>query len=68
VPTNANAAFPIGTMLHIQQYGAGQTTITPDGGVTIRSAVGLKTAAQYSVAHLYKRATDEWVAWGDLTP
>ena len=68
VPPNSSVAFPIGTMIDVVQYGAGQVTITPGAGVTIRSSGGrLKTGAQYAVASLRKRATDEWVATGDLS-
>lgn len=68
VPTNASVPFPIRTQISILQYGTGQTTILAAGGVTIRSLGGaLKLVGQYSVATLYKRGTDEWVAFGSLT-
>jgi hypothetical protein len=68
VPTNASAAFPIATQITIVQYGAGQVTITPAGGVTIRSlGSALKTVGQYSAVSLFKRGTDEWIAFGSLT-
>ena len=68
IPTNASVAFPIGTVLEGVQWGAGQTTLTPSGGVTIRSSGGkLKTAAQYAAFSLRKVATDEWIAQGELT-
>jgi hypothetical protein len=68
VPTNANVAFPTNTQITVIQYGAGQVTITPAGGVTIRSLGGaLKTVGQYSAVSLFKRGTDEWVAFGSLT-
>jgi cytoskeletal protein CcmA (bactofilin family) len=68
VPLNSSQPFPIGTTIDIVQYGAGQTTIVPTGGVTIRSSGGkLKLTGQYSAATLYKRSTDEWVAMGDLS-
>lgn len=68
VPLNATDAFPIGTQILIAQQGAGQTTITPVSGVTLRSSGGkLKISAQYGVATLIKRATDEWYVAGDLT-
>ena len=61
VPLNSTDAFPIGTQILVAQQGAGQTTITPVSGVTLRSSGGkLKIAAQYGVATLIKRATDEW--------
>lgn len=67
VPPNSSVAFPIGTVIEVLQYGAGQVTITPGSGVTIRTASSLTTRAQYSTVALRKRATDEWVAAGDLT-
>lgn len=68
VPPNSSVAFPTGTILEGLQYGAGQTTITPGAGVTIRSSGGkLKTTAQYSSFSLRKIATDEWIAAGDLS-
>lgn len=67
VPTNATAAFPIGTRIRIIQTGAGKTTIAAAGGVTINSTAGnLSIAAQWSEATLFKRATDTWVLTGSL--
>ena len=68
VPTNASVAFPLYTQITVIQYGAGQVTITPAVGVTIRSLGGaLKTVGQYSAVSLFNRGTDEWVAFGSLT-
>jgi hypothetical protein len=67
VPPNSSVAFPIGTVIDILQTGAGQTTITAGSGVTINSAIGLKLRARWSPASLVKRATDTWVALGDLS-
>ena len=68
VPLNSSVAFPIGTKVDISQYGAGQTTITATGGVTIRSFGGaLKIAGQYGAATLVKIGTDEWYCFGNLT-
>lgn len=67
IPTNAGTAFPIGTKVTIIQEGAGQVTIAPTAGVTVNSAVGLKTNAQFAVAHVVKTATDTWYAYGNLT-
>jgi hypothetical protein len=68
IPTNAAQAFPIGAQVLISQYGAGQVTILADTGVTLRSSGGkTKTAAQYSVASLIKRDTNEWYLSGDIT-
>lgn len=68
VPTNSSVPFPNGTIITLAQYGAGQVTIIGDTGVTLRSSGGKnKTTAQYSVATLYKRDTNEWYLYGDLT-
>jgi hypothetical protein len=66
VPLNATVAFPIGTQITVIQTGVGQTTITATGGVTINATPGLKLRAQWSAATLIKRATNTWVAIGDL--
>jgi hypothetical protein len=66
VPSNANVAFPVGTTLTVLQTGSGQTTLTPQAGVTINGTPGLKLRAQWSSATLIKRASDTWVALGDL--
>jgi hypothetical protein len=68
IPVNSSVAIPVGSTIDIIQYGAGQTTIVPASGVTIRSKDGnRKLTGQYSGATLYKRGTDEWVVVGDLT-
>jgi len=68
VPLNSSVAFTIGTKIDVAQYGAGQTTITATGGVTIRSNGGaLKIAGQYSACTLVKIDTNEWYCFGNLT-
>jgi hypothetical protein len=68
VPPNDSVAFPIGTTIDITQYGAGQTTIAGGAGVTIRSANSeTKLTSQYSGATIYKRGTNEWMLFGDLS-
>lgn len=67
IPPNASVPFPIGTTITIVQMGAGQITLTPGAGVTIRTARTLTTRALYSAVQIYKRGTNEWVASGDLT-
>jgi len=70
IPANAGVAFPVGTRVDVVQYGAGAVTVTGSVGVTVRrtAALTLVTNGQYSGCTLYKRATDEWVAIGDLVP
>jgi hypothetical protein len=72
IPTNANVAFAIGTVLNVIQIGAGQTTIkaVTSGTTTISSTGGTSTApklrAQYSAASCIKVATDTWYVVGDI--
>lgn len=67
VPLNSSVAFPVGTVIKVLQYGAGQTTISPTVGVTIRTAgARFKLYEQYSSATLTKIGTDEWMLDGDL--
>lgn len=67
VPTNSNAAFPIGTKITVIQTGIGQTTILAQGGVTLNASQGFKISGQWSWAQLIKRAENSWVAIGDLS-
>ena len=66
VPPNSSVAFPIGTTLTILQTGAGQCTLTAGAGVTVNGTPGLKLRTTWSSATLIKRATDTWVAVGDM--
>jgi hypothetical protein len=67
VPTNATVAWPVGTSIDILQTGAGQVTIAPAAGVTVNGTPGLKLRTTWSGVTLFKRATDTWVVYGDLT-
>jgi hypothetical protein len=67
IPLNSSEAFPTGATITILQTGSGQTTIVATGGVTVNGTPGLKLRAQWSSATLIKRATDTWVAIGDLS-
>lgn len=67
VPPNADASIAVGGALVLAQYGAGQVTVAPGSGVTLRSAGSLlKTRAQFSQVTLIKVATNEWLVGGDL--
>lgn len=67
VPTNASVPFPIGTVIELCQYGAGQVTLVPGSLVTLNSPAGLKTRAQFSTLAIRKRGTSEWQVTGDTT-
>jgi hypothetical protein len=72
IPTNASVAFPTGTVINVQQIGAGQVTIaaaTP--GTTTVTSAGItsatpKTRAQYSAVTCIKTGTDTWTVVGDI--
>jgi len=72
IPTNANVAFPVGTVINVIQIGAGQTTIkavtsaTTTISSTGASAIAPKLRAQYSAASCIKVATDTWYVVGDI--
>lgn len=55
VPPTASVAFLDDTMIEVSQTGAGQVTIAPGAGVTLRNSAGLKTRAQWSSLGLRKR-------------
>ena len=66
VPTNASVAFATGTVINIQQIGAGQVTVAGAAGVTV-TGTGTKLRTQYSAAALVKTGTDSWTLIGDLS-
>lgn len=70
VPPNADEAFPVGARVDVVQLGAGALTIVAGSGVTIRkpATLTLVLAEQYAAVTLYKRATNEWLIAGNLTP
>ena len=72
IPTNANVAFPTGTIINVIQIGAGQTTIkaVTSGTTTVLSngatAAQPKLDKQYSAASCIKVATDTWYVVGNI--
>ena len=68
VPTNASVEFPIGSQIHIIQYGTGKTQVIPvSGTVTIYATPGQFLRAQFSSATLLKCDTNIWMLIGDLS-
>jgi hypothetical protein len=68
VPPNASVAFPAGTTITLEQAGAGQVTVAAGAGVTVNVAAThlRKTAGQYAVVSLTKKAADVWTLYGNL--
>ena len=67
IPLNSAVAYPVGTTLDILQTNTGQVTIAGDAGVTVNATPGLKLRTQWSSATLFKRDTNTWVVFGDLS-
>jgi hypothetical protein len=67
IPLNSTVAYPVGTSLDILQTNTGQVTIAGTAGVTVNATPGLKLRTQWSSATLFKRGTDTWIVYGDLT-
>ena len=67
IPLNSAVAFPVGTSIDILQTSTGQVTIAGDAGVTVNATPGLKLRTTWSSCTLFKRATNTWVVYGDLT-
>jgi hypothetical protein len=60
VPANASVAIRIGSIITMLQWGAGQTTLVEDDGVTINTPNGLVLAGQGAAVDLIKVGVDEW--------
>jgi hypothetical protein len=72
IPLNATQAFPVGSQITIIQTGTGVTTVAVTAGVTLNctpqvSSNAARLRAQYSSCTLIKRATNTWIAIGDLS-
>ena len=64
IPTNANVAFNVGTMVSIVLQGPGNVTVSPFSGVTLylagNSTSASRTISTYGMATLMKVATNTW--------
>jgi hypothetical protein len=71
IPTNANVAHPIGTVITVLNIGAGLCTISAvtSGTTTILSAgatAASPTVAQYKSCAILKTGTDAWYVVGAI--
>jgi hypothetical protein len=71
IPTNANVAFPIGTVITVLNIGVGTCTISAvtSGTTTVLSAGGTAaspTLGQYKSAACIKTGTDAWYVVGAI--
>ena len=71
IPSEATVAFAVGDRIDIVQTGTGQVTVvgaTSPNAVTVNAYDGgLKLNGQWAAATLVKRATNTWLAIGNLT-
>ena len=68
IPANSSVAFPVGTIINVEQIGAGTTTIEGGTGVTVN---GVSTGSgdignQWGGVSLRKRATNAWTVVGNI--
>lgn len=66
VPPVSSVARKKGVVIYIAQGGAGQVTLAPGAGVTLKKASTLKTRAQESVLALHYLGSDTWRVFGDM--
>lgn len=71
IPTDANVAFPVGTVLNVYMKGAGVTTIKAvTAGTTTVVSAGATAAqpvlAQFKTAACIKLAANSWVVVGGI--
>jgi hypothetical protein len=67
IPPNSSVAFSVGTVIEVEQAGAGALSFVAGSGVTLNSrSSDLTLAGQYAVAFAKKVATNTWTVNGDL--
>jgi len=67
VPPNADVPFPLGTVIIIEQWGAGVVTVTEGAAVTVNSLNNnLALQGQYATASLRKDAENIWILSGAI--
>ena len=67
IPTDASVNFPIGTVIEVDQIGAGKVSIVGASGVTVKPDTPTPTTrTQYSALLLRKRAANWWLVTGDM--
>lgn len=70
IPAHANVAFPVGTVILVEQRGTASLGIQGDAGVTLNVAEGKATAlaGRFAKAVLEQTDTDTWSLDGNLAP
>lgn len=67
VPSDVVVGLPTGAIVQIARVGAGSVGVAGSAGVTVHSKAGASAiSAQWGVAHLRKRAPNDWLLYGDI--
>jgi hypothetical protein len=64
IPNNSDVSFEIGTIITLEQSGAGLVTVAGDDAVTINSFVGTCSPGQWAVIEIIQVETDLWTLIG----
>jgi hypothetical protein len=64
IPLNSSVPFNTGTVITIEQVGAGQTEVLAASGVTRQATVGFKSIGQYAMMQCIKVGTNTWTVIG----
>lgn len=67
VNVNTGQGFVSGDVFEVWQRGAGQVTVVPGAGMTLRAPAGAKTRVQYSSLRVWFATDTEFVVDGDTT-
>ena len=59
IPPNSSVAFGVGTVIYVEQMGAGTTSIVAGSGVTLNTTA-VKTPYQYNTLTLIQVSADVW--------
>ena len=59
IPPNSSVAFSVGTVIYVEQMGAGTTSIVAGSGVTLNTTA-VKTPYQYGTLTLIQVSADVW--------
>ena len=69
IPLNSSQAFPVGSVVGVEQHGAGALTITATAGVTLNGTDGASKSitAQWGAAAIRKTSTNGWIIIGAIS-
>jgi hypothetical protein len=67
IPNDSDLNFPIGTLITFNRKGTGELEVSPDTGVSLRSASNYRRInVQHQTGELFKEGANQWILIGDL--